>query len=309
MEVYMKKRSKVSAVLLSLALLICALPTTVVKADSTGNSDDTSVEVSPYISLGADLNAQQKDIVLALLGVTEADLDNYEVLQVTNKDEHEYLDDYLSASVIGTKALSSVRIEKGEEGKGIHVETKNITYCTSGMYTNALITAGITDADVIVAGPFELSGTAALVGAMKAYEAMTGETLSDDREDAATNELVLTSELAQSIGSDDAEKLMALVKEKVANGDIKDADDLQKAIEESADELGVSLTDAQKQKLAQLFDKISKLDLDVDKLKQQAESIYNKLQDLGLTVDEAQGWLDKIVSFFKKIAETVSSWF
>ena len=148
----MKKRSKVTAVLLSLALLICALPTTVVKADSTGNSDDTSVEVSPYISLGADLNAQQKDIVLALLGVTEADLDNYEVLQVTNKDEHEYLDDYLSASVIGTKALSSVRIEKGEEGKGIHVETKNITYCTSGMYTNALITAGITDADVIVSG-------------------------------------------------------------------------------------------------------------------------------------------------------------
>ena len=66
MEVYMKKRSKVTAVLLSLALLICVLPTTVVKADSTGNSDDTSVEVSPYISLGADLNAQQKDIVLAL---------------------------------------------------------------------------------------------------------------------------------------------------------------------------------------------------------------------------------------------------
>ena len=226
----MKKRSKVTAVLLSLALLICALPTTVVKADSTGNSDDTSVEVSPYISLGADLNAQQKDIVLALLGVTEADLDNYEVLQVTNKDEHEYLDDYLSASVIGTKALSSVRIEKGEEGKGIHVETKNITYCTSGMYTNALITAGITDADVIVAGPFELSGTAALVGAMKAYEAMTGETLSDDREDAATNELVLTSELAQSIGSDDAEKLIALVKDKVADVYSKEAYYLQKAI-------------------------------------------------------------------------------
>ena len=134
----MKKRSKVTAVLLSLALLICALPATVVKADSTANSDDTSVEVSPYISLGADLNAQQKDIVLSLLGVTESDLDNYEVLQVTNKDEHEYLDDYLSASVIGTKALSSVRIEKGEEGKGIHVETKNITYCTSGMYTRAL---------------------------------------------------------------------------------------------------------------------------------------------------------------------------
>lgn len=113
----MKKRSKVTAVLLSLALLICALPTTVVKADSTGNSDDTSVEVSPYISLGADLNAQQKDIVLALLGVTEADLDNYEVLQVTNKDEHEYLDDYLSASVIGTKGTFVRPYRKMRRGK------------------------------------------------------------------------------------------------------------------------------------------------------------------------------------------------
>ena len=110
----MKKRSKVTAVLLSLALLICALPTTVVKADSTGNSDDTSVEVSPYISLGADLNAQQKDIVLSLLGVTESDLDNYEVLQVTNKDEHEYLDGCQSMKSPGWNGLTTFPLRSSE---------------------------------------------------------------------------------------------------------------------------------------------------------------------------------------------------
>ena len=38
------------------------------------------------------------------------------------------------------------------------------------MYENALTTAGVTDATVTVAGPFNITGTAALVGAMNAYE-------------------------------------------------------------------------------------------------------------------------------------------
>ena len=53
MEVYMKKRSKVTAVLLSLALLICALPTTVVKADSTGNTADDQVFSFPDVGYSA----------------------------------------------------------------------------------------------------------------------------------------------------------------------------------------------------------------------------------------------------------------
>ena len=55
--------------------------------------------------------------------------------------------------MIGTRALSSVLIEKKDKGNGIKVTTSNITYCTTGMYQNALATAGVTDADVRVAGP------------------------------------------------------------------------------------------------------------------------------------------------------------
>ena len=243
------------------------------------------------------------------MDVEENELSDYEVIEITNDDEHEYLDEYLSASVIGTKALSSVRIEKVGDAKGISVETKNISYCTSGMYTNALTTAGISDAEVVVAGPFEISGTAALVGAMKAYETMTGEKVSDENADAATNELVVTSDLAAEIGSDKAEQLMALAKQRIASEGVDSVEEIREVIEKAADELDVTLTDEQRKAMTDVFDKISGLDLDVDKLKQQAEDVSDKLKQLGLDAEKASGILSKIVQFFEDVADKIVSFF
>ena len=93
---------KIIAVMLVLSVgFIPALPA---RADS--------VELKPFLSLGADLTKEQRKTVLSLLDVRENELSDYEVIEITNQDEHDYLDDYLSASVIGTKALSSVRVEK-----------------------------------------------------------------------------------------------------------------------------------------------------------------------------------------------------
>ena len=290
---------KIIAVMLVLSVgFIPALPA---RADS--------VELKPFLSLGADLTKEQRKTVLSLLDVRENELSDYEVIEITNQDEHDYLDDYLSASVIGTKALSSVRVEKVGEEKGIRVETKNITYCTSGMYTNALTTAGVTDAEVVVAEPFGISGTAALVGAMKAYEKMTGETVSQENADAATNELVVTSDLASDIGNEKAEELMALTKQRIADGDFDTVGEIQDVVKEASEELGVTLTDEQEQALVGVFDKINGLDLDVDKLKQQAEEVYGKLQQLGLDAEKASGILSKITQFFKDVADKIASFF
>lgn len=297
----MNKWKKVLVGIAALGMVL--MPVSVSKADAVAGDE------KPYISLGADLTKEQKNTVLSLLDVTEEELADYEVIQVTNEDEHDYLDEYLSDSVIGTKALSSVRIEKAEEGKGISVVTKNITYCTSGMYTNALITAGITDAEVTVAGPFNLSGTAALVGAMKAYSTMTGEDLKKENADAATNELVLTGELGQELGAEKAEELVALVKQRVLDGDVETVEEVKEIIQESAGELDVKLTAEQEQKLAELLEKIKNLDLDVDKLKQQAEDVYNRLKDLDIDLDQAKGIFEKIIQFFTEIAEKIANWF
>ena len=65
---------------------------------------------------------------------------------------------------------------------------------------------------------FNISGTAALVGAMEAYSNMTGETLKAENADAATEELVTTSDLGEAIGDkEQAEELVGAVKEAVVS--------------------------------------------------------------------------------------------
>lgn len=136
--------------------------------DNRFGSSDTDQEVvvgkndKPYLALGKDLTSSQRDTVLDLLGVDEDKLDEYDVIYITNDQEHKYLDDYILKSEIGTRSLSSVVVIAGKKGSGVQVTTKNIDYCTTGMYENALVTARDTDAAAIVAAPSEISGTAAL---------------------------------------------------------------------------------------------------------------------------------------------------
>lgn len=269
-----------------------------------------AVSEKPYLSLGADLKASEKATVLELLGVDEDDLDAYTVGEVTNAEEHEYLGDYVSASVIGTRALSSVLVELESDGEGINVETSNITYCTSGMYRNALATAGVEDATIKVAGPFNITGTAALVGVMKAYEEMTGEKISEESKDAATNELVTTGEIAESIGdTEQAEELIALVKDKVVSGDLDSKEEILEAVEEAAEQLEINLSEDDRQLILNLMEKISNLDIDMDQLKEQAKAVYDRLVDMGIDVKSESFWqsvkdtlnkvLDKIMGLFQ----------
>jgi uncharacterized protein YpuA (DUF1002 family) len=264
-----------------------------VKADAVSDASPEDV----YVSFGADLKDDEKEKVMDLLGVDEDELENYTVGEITNEDEHKYLGEYLDDSVIGTRALSSVAVVIGNEGDGIDVETKNISYCTPGMYTNALITAGIKDADVIVAGPFEITGTAALVGAMRAYAELTGETISAESMDTAVNELVVTSQMAQdgNISADDVEQLMAFVKAKVVEENLDNDEAISKAIDQGAEELGITVTDEEKQTIISLMKKINGLDLDLDSMKEQAKDLFNKLEDMGIDKEQAKNFFQKIV--------------
>lgn len=266
------------------------VPSKFVKADS--------VDEEQYLALGADLSSKEKQTVLDLLGVS--DTSSYTLIKVTNKEEHEYLGDYLSGKVIGSRALSSVTVKKTDSGNGVNVETENITYCTEGMYKNALVTAGIKDADVKVAGPFKISGTAALVGVMKSYEEMTGKKISEKSKDAATDELITTGEVAESIGKEDAAKLIADVKQKVAEDKLKTPAEIGEAIDESAKDLEINLSDADRQKIQELMDKISDLNLNVDQLKEQAKDIYNKLNDSGF-FEKVKNWFSGVIDTIKGI--------
>jgi len=283
-------------------IMAITMPITVM-ADREDAALDT-----PYVSLGADLTAKEKATVLELLGVTEEDLKNYTVASITNKDEHEYLGSYLDASVIGTRALSSVLVEGKEAGYGIQIETQNITYCTVGMYQNAFVTAGIEDADIKVAGPFNISGTAALVGAIKSYENMTGEVISPESVDTATDELVTTSELGETIGdSEKAEQLIGAVKEKVVEADNVTEEQVGEIVDQAAEELEVDLSEEDRQKIIDLMAKIDELNLDIDALKEQAADFYDKLEGLDLNLDDID--TAQVEGFFAKIWNGIVNFF
>lgn len=262
-----------------------------------------------YLILGENLSDSEKATVLELLGVDN--IEHYNVAYITNAEEYEHLGDYLSSDIIGSRALSSALLTKEKEGHGISIETFNITYCTKEMYQNALITAGVKDISVKIAGPFKISGTAALVATIKSYEIMTGKTLDPDAIDAANNEIVVTQDLGNDIGAEKAAELIAALKQEIAKmGDNYTKEDILKILEDLCAKLEITLTEENKQDILALMDKLSKINIDEEALKEQAKEIYGKVKDYVIKLEE-QGVFEKIwdaiVTFFKSIFEIFKS--
>lgn len=188
------KRKLIHLLLVS-SLLIGFLMPSVALADA--------VPGDVFITLGEDLTSEQKDELLNRMEVSS----DVETLVVTNEEEHTYLGDYISARQIGNRALSSSKITIGESGTGIHVKSDRINWVTNEMYANALITAGVKDADVYVTAPFDVSGTAALTGLIKAYESAADIAIPEEQKEVANEEMVRTAELAETIGNKEANEL------------------------------------------------------------------------------------------------------
>jgi len=268
------------------------------------------------VALGADLSAEQRATVLSLMDLTEEDLKDCIVLTVTNEEEHRYLGNYIDSSVIGTKSLSSVKLVPKDKGNGVLVTIKNINFCTTGMYRNALLTAGLEDTDVLVVGPSEISGTAALIGAVKGYGEMSGVTIDENVLDVALDELITTGQIAQaSEHREEIEELMAYVKGKLAAGELETQEDILAAIKEGEVKFGVTLTEEQKQQILGVMEKIDKLGLDPEKLLDQAKDLYEKFGEevvnkatdaVKKSVTESIGdffseMVDEVVNFFKNL--------
>lgn len=250
------------------------------------NNDKVEIKKSdrPYLALGADLSEEQRNTVLSLMGIDAAGLGNYDVVYVNNSEEHQYLDSYVESSKIGSKSWSSVVIIKRDKGNGLNISTKNITYCTVGMYKNALTTAGITDADIIVAGPKPISGTAALVGIFKAYEEMSGKKVQDNVVDAALNELVVTGQLEDAIDgltNEEVEEFIAYIKSVIAEKGLTDESSINQAIDDACKKYGVTLDDTERQKIVDLLLKITSLGIDLNGLVDYASSLYNSFKNGG----------------------------
>lgn len=260
------------------------------------------------VIFGADITQSQRQEMLKIFNVNENDV---MILTVTNDEEREYLEGLVPQQQIGTRAISSAYVKLAPKNSGIKVETYNITWVTKEMYANAMVTAGIEDAEVITAAPFKVSGTAALTGIMKAFEKASGKKLSQEAKETASEELVLTGDLGEDIGKDKAAKLVQDVKKQVVKQKIKNPEDIRNVIKRIASELDIELTEEQINQIMDLMKRISKLDLDVNKISKQLDKISSTLGDVKKTVEENKGLIQKVLDainhFFRWLQSMFSS--
>ena len=256
----MKKLKKIIPFVVTLSLFASCLPM-VAKADS-----------SKVVTLGANLSDEQKNEMYDYFGTSA---DKVETIEVTNADERKYMEGIASESQIGTRTYSCSYVEPTESG-GIQVKTANLTFVTSSMIASTLTTSGVENCNVVAASPIEVSGTGALTGIMMAYETASGETLDEGQKEAATEELVTTGELADAIGQEEATDLMNNIKQEVIEEGITDKDEIQDVVEDNADNLNITLTQEQLDKIVALMEKISQYDYDVKALKDTLENLAGK---------------------------------
>ena len=252
------------------------------------------------VAVGNDLTAFQKGVVYDYFGIKEGTVAE---LSVTIEDEKAALSGIVPAEKMGSRSISSVYIKELESGKGISVDTHNITWVTAEMYMAALGTAGVDDASVIVAAPTGVSGTAALTGIYKCYEDITGTALNDLAKEAANEELVRTGELAELLGSEQALEFMAELKKALAESQNMSDDELRRIIRDTAVELDIELTDAQVEQLLGLTRKLAAMDLSPEELLDQARRIQKSLEKLKQTQEKANDFFQAVSNAWNKVVD------
>lgn len=259
-------------------------------------------DTTTVVTLGEDLSAEQKNQMLEMFNTDEGEAT---IIEVNNKEERKYLEGVASEAQLGTRTISSAYVELLDEGSGIIVETYNISWVTKEMYQSALVTAGVKDAKVIAAAPFPVSGTGALTGVLKAFEQATGKKISEEQKKVANEEVYQTGELGEEIGKDKAGELIRVVKEEVVSKNIKNPEDIKKIIIEIAGDLNINLNDNQTEKISELMEKISKLDLNTEEIKNQLKDIGKKLDDTIKNNEEVRSLLERILDAIKSFFNSI----
>jgi uncharacterized protein YpuA (DUF1002 family) len=250
------------------------------------------------VTLGANLSEEQ---IVQIYDDFDLERGDVAEIVVTNAEEREYLAGLVPDEKIGKNALSSIYITTLEEGTGITVTTNNINWCTEDIYINALVTAGVENASVMVSAPFEVSGTAALTGIYKAYEDITGIELDQTAKAAAAEELVTTSELAETIGSDDATMLMNELKKILDETKDMTDEELRAEILSIAATQNIELTEENIIQIINLCRTLEKLDVSQwkDKLTQLAETMDSFQQ----TGNGLTSFLNSLGDFFSGVGD------
>lgn len=296
----MKFKKKVSSLLVAMTIIASSIVPSF--------ADGTRV-----VTIGVNNTAEQRQKIFSYFGVKENEV---QVLEVNNKEEREYLGGVATEAQLGTKTYSCSYVEPTNSG-GINVKTANITWVTSSMVASTLSTAGMTNANAVIAAVFPVSGTGALTGVMKAFEDASGKKLDEDKKELASEELITTGDLGDKIGQgkigqDKATGVVNDIKTEVIKNGTSDVTQIADIINNVTNNYNVKLTDAQIKQITDLMEKIAAQKYDYNSMKQTlnnvSDVVQNNLKEAGESVGNS-GIMDSIGGLFSSIGDWFSNLF
>lgn len=266
----MKNKNRFLAVLCSALMATASLPAVALQP--------VMADASKVVSIGNDLTDAQKKTMMKYFGISGDK--SVQEITVTNKDEVSHLSGYIPLEQIGTRTVSCAYIKPTESG-GIKVRTANLQYVTANMIASTLADLGIKNCEVVSACPFQVSGTGALTGVMMAYEKATGTVINKDKKDIATQEVVITKDIAKDIGTAQAENIVNQAKTEVVQNNVTNKTDIQNTVTNIINNNNVNITEQQIDNIVDLVEDVANQDYDdsyVKNLEEIGNNIKQKLE-------------------------------
>ena len=260
----MKMKKKIASIFMCGALIL-------------GNLTFAFADGADVVTIGANLNEQQRQTVLNYFGVKENEV---QIITVNNQEERKYLSGVATEAQLGRQTYSCSYVQPTERGNGLHVKVSNLTFLNSSILSSVLVSLGVYDANVVAMSPVgPISGTGALTGVMKAFENASGEKLDEDKKEIASKELIITGDIGKDIGQDKATGVINDIKTEVIKNGTSDTTQIADTINNITNNYNVTLTDEQISKITDLMEQISKKDYDYNEMKSSLKYVSNLVDD------------------------------
>ncbi|MYL51338.1 DUF1002 domain-containing protein [Halobacillus litoralis] len=298
-------KTRVSLWMLIVVLLTAfVLPSSI--SASTGDQGINEKLGLPIVVYGEALSEAQKGEVSELLEVNQHD--QVDEFTVNGQDLANYIGGNPNSNM-----YSSVKIIHQDNAEGLNIEivtSDNITQVTKEMYTNALLTAGVENADVLVASSVKVSGHSALTGIYKAYDAK-GVKLDEERMKVASDELDIATDIAEEEGvdRDKISELLTEIKKQIAEQDPATREEVEQIVQDQLQSLNIELSEEDRQRLIDLFEQMRNLNINFDQVQNQLEDLTGNIQDL---INDDGFWnnlRNAVQDFFKSLSNFINSLF
>ena len=284
-------RNKLKNMALSIAVLMGLGMASPVFAKSDYNPGD-------ILALGSDLTDAQEAALRKYFNAPDGTNTIYVTDEVIIKQLG--LDPNDPANYAGG-CYSSAYVKLLDDNSGINVKATNLTEVTESMLMNALITSGITAADVKVSSPFKVTGTSALSGILAGVEEVGGFEISLKQKETAQKEIETTVEVGDEIGSEEASTIINDIKTEVIKEKPKTEEEIKKIVENITNQYNVNISINAKDSIVNLMSDVNDLGLDYSELKSSLKEASNKLsnnlKELGSKLKE-EGFFEKIKDWF-----------